>query len=343
MRRLNRVTVIVSMIVCCAALGLVGCPRDPNPFDASLVFSQLDINENGNVTLDSSWGSVEVEYNGSDEILYFNLVVNGAYVVKNVPFLSPEGAGVAQGATVRFNLGVSNETDVASLEYAFSLDTAVSRNAPTGVQDAVVGDQWSIIYDGILDAPVSKGTPPSPPETVEGGRATGAEFHGVKFPNQDCAFNECCPAAVANSLQFLRNENDLPLADDEISIEAMVEATGWNDGCNKETWWQLKDAVMSQKGIKTEKIDDIEAIFQEIKDGHDVELIVTRHAVVLTGLVRLSNGHYLMQIVHDSQQGMEGGTKWPEHIEYDPVSKRFSGAEWAQDKQLLYFVSESPE
>jgi hypothetical protein len=335
--------IISALLLCTLVTTTTGCPANRNPFDAQLEFTQLDFDVNGNVTMDSSWGSVVITHTGSSEILYFNLAVNNAHVVKNLPILSQEGEGVENGAIVRFNLGVSNSTDVSTLDYAFSLDTDVENSAPARTQAANVSNEWTVFYDGIIDSDAPKGDVPAPPDTLEGGLAVGAQFHGTRFPNQECGLNECCPVAVSNSLHFLRERHDLPLADEDISIDAMKEATGWNDGgCDKDTWWQLKDEVMRDKGITTRQVVDFEEIFDEIRDGHDVELIMQGHAVVVTGLVRLENGQYEVQLVHDTQQGIPGGTQWPEYITYDSNTGRFSGDAWVQDRLFLYFVVESP-
>lgn len=336
-RRIGSVLAIATFMTSCAILGS-GC----NPYQPKLEFFQADFNLNGELSPDSSWGSVLLTYTGSEELLYFNLVVNGTYVLQNIPILSELGPGKPHGAIVRFGLGIPEGTDVSTLTYAFSLGTEVAGAAPSMPLNAAVAAENVVLYDGFFNAGDTKNSPAPAPLRIEGDTATTAEFHGVKFPNQECGINECCPAAVSNSLQFLRERHHLDLADEDIDMNAMKAATGWEFGCDKTTWWMSKDEVMREKGIDTKRIDTFDEIFQEIKDGHDVELIMKGHAVVVTGLVLMANGKYMVQLVHDAAQGEPGGQKWPEHIEYNPTTGEFEGAYWALGRDFLYFVSESP-
>ena len=94
-----------------------------NPYNAELVFEQIDFDLGGEIITNSSWGSATLTYTGSRDVLYFNLAVNDSWVIQNIPVLSPKGEGIIQSLTLRFDLGVSSGTEVLTLEYAFNLNT----------------------------------------------------------------------------------------------------------------------------------------------------------------------------------------------------------------------------
>ncbi|MFH4275976.1 hypothetical protein WAJ11_20390, partial [Acinetobacter baumannii] len=83
-----------------------------------LRFSQLNIDYDDGPFPDSSWGAVDLSYVGREEPLYFNLVVNGAWQVRNIPVLSHEGAGRRQRARIHFDLQTPMGVDVRTLFYA---------------------------------------------------------------------------------------------------------------------------------------------------------------------------------------------------------------------------------
>ena len=248
-----------------------------------LTFSQIDFYLDGMSTLNSDWGSVELMFEGSDDILYFNLVVDGNWQIQNVPVLSLKGTGNIQSQRFSFDLGNNVGEDVTAINYAFNLTTYTLASAPSGSTPATVGDDQIVLFSGGVD--VSLPAAPAPAVPLIGGQAIINEQHkNENFPNQECGHNECAPTAVSNSLQFLNDKHNLGMNPADIDIGTMKGATNWGtktvasapgpgvdrviapyppgwpdprtiEGCwifpdataaagHKNAWWQNKDAYM---------------------------------------------------------------------------------------------------
>lgn len=274
------------LILTVALFGLFGCGDDvvgPEPYNAQLDFYQVNFDLDGNVTTDSAWGSVDLTHDGSFDVLFFNLAVDGRWVIQNVPVLSFAVAGGEQTLTFDFDLGVNDGTDVTQLEYAFDLATTMATAAPTDYSTASVSDLNVVISGG---AGTETGTgwvgttynddgllPGDPPEKEVGGEVVDkavregenpadyvGDDHSPKY-NQDCGKGECVPTAVSNSLKWLRDKNSDLVYPEDPTIEKMKGACGFRGsdwGCppwsgtfygqGELTAWQiLKDAYMREQ------------------------------------------------------------------------------------------------
>ncbi|MGQ0703721.1 MAG: hypothetical protein ACT4PM_11375, partial [Gemmatimonadales bacterium] len=191
----------------------------------SLEFFQLDITLDDELHPLSQWGSVNIQFVGEEQVLYFNLAVDGNWRVRNMPVLSREGTGVLQSTTFNFDLGVAEGTAVAELDYAASLTNAPLNAKPAGSQAAAVAPRDYEIFTG-LQGGLIPFSPPSP--TLMGSAAAGPKKAHQGFPNQEAGKNECGPAAASNSLQWLKKKHGLAIADAAITIAAMKAALRWN-------------------------------------------------------------------------------------------------------------------
>ena len=291
----------------------------------SLSFTQLSyVLDDTPAWADTEYGCVKFEYTGQDLIWYLNLNVNGSWQVQNLPITSPEGVGVTQMLGVDFDLGVDRYTPVTTLDYAYTFTSAVATTMPAGATSAAVAPETIAQSGGMDDGVMFDDLPPARPHV--GGEAIDPVRHVVTgMPNQQCGRRECVPAAVSNSLHFLREVKGLELTDEQISIYAMKAATGWNPltGCRAyetEThfgtvyaWWQTKKTWMEGNGypITTRMMTDMNDLKAEIDDEQDIELIYSwknsddkkcSHAVNVKSITPLEDGKYSLVISSDWDQ-----------------------------------------
>ena len=317
-------------------------PETPFQEGPELVFEQIDYNLDGTAVVDSSWATVGLTYRGSSSDIYFNLAVNGNWVIQNIALFSNEGVGISQTVTIAFDLGVSDGTEVAQLEYAFDITPDTLDSMPFQFDTAPVADGRFVMFSGDQGVALEAAPIVLPPRgaKIKGG-ARGV--HKGEFPNQEAGTAECVPVAVSNSLKFLKRRHNLDIDDQDISIGRMKSATGCTDRGTPNGWWNTKDEYMRSHGypIRTETTTDLDEVIEAIKQGKDVELGVPGHRVAVVGVVKLLDGRYLLKIAHDTKQGEPGGTK-TEIISYDPRNKKFRGGKWISGKSLKNFVIEYP-
>ncbi len=295
-------------------------------------------NDGATVFNDTQWGAAEFSFTGvSGDVRYFNLWVDGVsnpWQVQNVPIQSLEGPGVDDLVTYYFDLQGLGAGDAVSGHYAFT--TELQSSAPSGIVfNSVVGSDSWIMNAGLYG---DIGPAQMPFELAFPGPKIGGEVMDPTqkhvnqgFPNQEAGKNECVPAAVSNSLQFLNAKKGLGLIDAQMSIATMKAATGWDeDGCPLDSWYSTKDQYMQTHnyGVTTRKITDISALVAEIDDNQDIELIQSwtdasgnksAHAVAVVGIAKLADGRYSLTIVDDTKQGEAGGLSKREYI-IDPAT-----------------------
>ena len=101
-----------------------------------LSFEQLDWQDTVSQTPDSAWGMVTLDFTGYSGIRYFNLNVNGNWVVRNMGVDNLYGEGASQRVRTTFDLGVTDGTDVNSLQYVSSIGESPLGAMPT------LSDPW---------------------------------------------------------------------------------------------------------------------------------------------------------------------------------------------------------
>jgi hypothetical protein len=309
-----------------------------------LVFSQCDFLLDGTSYYNTEWGSLDFTYFGRPEMMYLNVTVNGSWQVQNIPVLSREGDWVEQTLTYSFDLGTPRGTDVCDVTCGYDFTSYPLATMPPEDRTAFVDDRYIEIDSGVDGYPIPA---LAPADALVGGKAVAPKKAGHKnFPNQECGKQECAPAAVSNSLQFLNNKHKLGMPPNKITIEEMKKATGFvaGRGCPVNLW-ELKKKYMQKNGypITTRKITDLSKLAAEIKDGQDVELVGGWHMAAVVSITALDDGKYAIEVAHDTNQGNPGGTK-TETITYDPKTKRFKGSPGFFNGSIFrYAVVECPK
>jgi hypothetical protein len=343
MTRLRRV------VLAAAALAALGGTAETQPA-ATLVFFQLDIDFDGDKHRKSQWGYVELEYAGSAGTLHFNLAVEGFWRIRNMPVLSPEGPLAAHVMSFAFDLGVSEGTKVKFVSYAAALTDTPLEEMPDSLQVAEVKLRHYRLYTGFGGDPIGF-VPPAPVQ--QGGAQDGPKYEHKGFPNQEAKRDECVPAAVSNSLQWLNEKYHLGMAPEEMTIEHMKVATDWDKdrpGCDN-NWPQKKKEHLAADGlpVSTDTISALEfkKVEEAMKNGCDVEIGIDNHTAAVTAIQKLAPGgeamdpDYSLVLTHDSDQKADGGLV-NEPVTYDDDFLRFHGPAWVENKPIEFIVVECP-
>ncbi len=327
-------------------------PADPD-CDAALTVSQLNITFDGQYHPDTDWGMVKVPYVGSAGVLYFNLAVNGAWQVRNMPVLSPRGAGVRQADRFYFDLEVPTGTDVPSLYYAWELTHAVRTEMPAGATFAIMADECSSYSKSSgtqgqnMDLQDAGGV-------LDGRQVVGQPATQTDFPNQECGENECVPAAISNSIQWLNKKYNLGIPPEDTTIEKMKEVAKWDKelgGCD-DNWPQRKQDWMKKKGYKVTTTPvprfNIASVYESIKKGCDVEVQINHHCAAVTGIQKLAaddqyDDDWVLKLSSDDGKGDGGKKATTDTVVYDGEFQRFHGAPWVENHSPDMIVVECKE
>jgi len=283
----------------------------------NLQFYQMDFNYDDIVYENTDWGRVELHFVGQEPIIYFNLAVNGEWQIQNIPVLSVQGVDVDQVMAYYFDLGNEVGEILTDVTYGYALTEDTLLSMPPETHTAIVSDDIQIMSPG-FGGEMPSLAPAGP--LIGALVVTEQKYYHENFPNQDCGKNECCPAAVSNSLKFLNNRHKLGLDEDDLSIDEMKDATDWDDGCDLFKWWEEKKEYMEDDDdypFTTKKVTDMDLLINEIEYGQDVEITEswikngkkTGHTSCLVGISKLENGEYKLDIAHDRQQGVDGGAE----------------------------------
>jgi hypothetical protein len=312
---------------------------------ATVVLTQLDVEFDGSTHASSAWGYAAVQYTGVFGVLYFNLVINGAWRIQNLPFVSREGSGVLQTNGVAFDLGVAEGTDVTSVDAIAELSSDPLAQAPPGAAvTTAVGNQAVAIATGFSRKTIAF-APPAP--ALVGGAADGPKVGHSAFPNQEVGRSECVPAALSNSLRWLNATYGLGIADGNMSIAAMKALVKWGPTGAPQQWWSRKRSFFKDD-IATTTIpkNSLDKVFEAVQNGCDVELRVNNHVVAVTGAQKLANGNYALDLTHDTVQGDDTkgtGAAGTQTVTWNAKTRKFSGAPWIEGQGPDLFVSECPK
>ncbi|PNX49647.1 MAG: hypothetical protein BV457_00915 [Thermoplasmata archaeon M9B1D] len=316
------------------------------PGDSPHTFSQTNFNLGENSIQDSSWGHVDVVYTGTEYLQYFNLVVNNNWQIRNAPLMSTQGIGVENHLGLIFDLEVSNGTDVNLINVITNVGTSMLSSPPSGSPMTVPVGDIDVTVGGRGAEPVTVSNPEpiqiSVPEIVD-------RAYNRNMVNQDCGLNECVPAAFSNSLRWLDQINDsLNIPEDKKSIPALRNFTNWDpingtpiDGSD---WHGKRDNTSDYVTTRKFEMYQIDDVMNEIKDDQDVEIMGPHHGAVVTGILKLSDGKYIITIAHDTNQGHDGGTE-EQMVVYDSHTGVVTFGSYGIDtrQRLDYFVVECPK
>jgi hypothetical protein len=281
---------------------------------------------------------VDVVFPGQTGVLYFNLNINGSWQVENIPVLSVDGP-ISQRVTHSFSLGVSPGVQVGSVNAGFSLTADTLTSMPPATGQVPVGDRTIIEYSGIQGQTLTY----SQAAPLLGGGGDGAKHTNEGVPNQECGTLECGPAAVSNSLKFLKAKHNLNIPDADITIDKMKQATGWTAGGCPVGWFNTKNTYMQNNNIPitTTSTNNIADVITALDNNCDVELDATRHIAAIVGVQKLKDGKYAVTVAHDTKQNEAGGTI-QETGTYDPATGVFTGITWVNNDTICGFVIECP-
>jgi hypothetical protein len=189
------------------------------PTVTNFQFSQLDWVNRSGVTFaaNSSWGVMNVDVSADPtQFSFLNVVADAgsgpAWIVQNLPL-----DGNYNHQSVDFNiadLGLNAGTNLASLSYTFSIDSAIRSTEPTGTMaTATVGDQT----ERPENFPGKTQAPPPPPGAPDGVKIQGTidEKNSTAarpdVPGVQEGSLQCMPGAFARSVAWLNVAHALGL------------------------------------------------------------------------------------------------------------------------------------
>jgi len=319
----------------------------------TLQFNQLDMKLDGVTYNSTEWGRVDVTFNGTANLPYLNLNINGSWQVQNVPLSSWRGVGQDQSLSFYVDLGTPRGTDVTSLNFGYSLTADPLTSAPAITGSASVAKDSFVQYSdtdtgGVPTALAPAGPSIGGPVTLEG----VPHDHHVAFPNQEADKNECVPAAVSNSLQYLKAMGKINVPNNQTTIEFAKTITNWGpNGSPTDLWWKTKRDWGNAHGITTQKVSVVTPwLLGQLQDKQDVEMIYGwtdadgnkhSHAVALIDMVEWSSG-WTLYVADDTDQDDRHRGCHVRPMEYlDRDFRMFApGFGW---RDFTYAVVECPE
>lgn len=269
----------------------------------SLSFEQLNWIGSSTSTVDSSWGRVTIDFTGLSTTHYFNLNVNNSWVVRNMGVDSLFGTLVDQSVTTFFDLGVTDGTDVTSINYKYYFTetplTAIFNETLTNTM--VDNLDYQIGGEGDIDlgTPGALGTPEGGNEATV---TASAKLPNIdQFVNQPQKKNQCAPGAISNSLKYLQATGQL---DSSIpsEISDIVEIVGTTAGGTPTNWPTVKGSYFNGTLVTTVLgPGQIDELTSAVNAGKDVELDLAGHVAVIAGVRKFSDGRIELDIFDDNQ------------------------------------------
>jgi hypothetical protein len=336
--------------------------------EADLDFYQVDFNMNGQTETDSDWGVVSVSSNGYQGLKYFNLSIMTAGIdtmwqVQNAILSNTENYGTPQSLTFAFDIGVKG-SQVGSIMYGYTITDQPAISPPLITDTQFVQNVNYEVYDGFpFFNTNSEGLEMPEAQPFENtGNVKDSASHSVSgMPNQDCGTNECAPAGISNSLNFLRKAHNMSFDSAYASIDSMRKATGFSDNTmTADNYYLKKDEYLKKNNIpittRLKSKDDIYGLQKELDNNQDIEMFVWwytidtanadtssgSHVVTVTSITKLGGGKYQITAQDDRDQGTSGGTT-SETITYDSVTNSFtSGTYTAYNMGIYHFIIECP-
>ena len=153
---------------------------------------------------------------------YVNVSAGGNWIVRNLK-VEEESVFPYSYIGAEFDLGSSIDVDeFEDMEVVYtdlSLDSSSLTLELSSVTALTIqaGEQF-IAIGGVPDAPVN--SPPSPPDLTDilfGDPTMTDAITQFDHPNIEASTNQCMPASIANSLQYLENTTDLEIPHDNVA------------------------------------------------------------------------------------------------------------------------------
>lgn len=316
--------------------------------------SQLHLNLDNVAYPFSEWGAADLTFKGAPDLSYFNLNVDNTWVVQNMPVTSYNPTGSWQ--TLRFNIPLTASYGQAKqfADVAYGLTTnmlPVSTNPapPTlglAVTNAPVAPYPTRQATGGQGEPLNYRAP----VPLVGGPVVSNATGRPVFPNRPQGTNECAPAAVLNSLEYLNRLYSLNLSTQLLSMATIKEAIGWDSSGAPVgfLWWNSwvdnKVEYMEEHNIPIETVEttDPRVAMEALRMNHDLELRIHGHVACVREIKEHGNGMFTLTLSHDTVQGVDGVGEITEQVTFDADAGYISGdAGWGAyfDK----FVIERPK
>jgi len=148
---------------------------------------------------------------------YLNASTSKGWIVKNLPML-PEETYPYSNISTEFDLDIESGTDVETLSISINLsDTIVDDYISIDDTTYIMGTE-TISFGGIPDTPVTSApAPPNLTDILFGDQSQNDTVTQFDHPNIEAANNQCMPASVANSLQFLEDTTGLTVPHDNVA------------------------------------------------------------------------------------------------------------------------------
>lgn len=353
MREVNIAAALLGMVLSGGAF--VG-PAAAQPTVDGVEFAQIDWASEPGVFVaeDSRWGHVTVDYTPGPETAYVNIVANDnvggddAWIVRNLIISSEEVDPTPEPVSITFDLGLIGGVggvDYTVLEYYVNVDsvligalpgaqgasfpntTVEDRTFLTGGAEEFEGDVFTTPGDPQLPQP----QPPEPLAPSLTGEQTDTKRTGV--PNIEAKLNQCVPAAVANSFEWLSDYWNLGLADnaEQIADDLDTAMGRGKKGAVKHkelikgklkyikdnnlpvtvhfrsTWVGANVTTNGRTARRDGGTPNWDYIKKALEEGQDVELVYQRngggaHAVVVTGVYEKKDGTKGIHFQDDTAQ-----------------------------------------
>lgn len=265
----------------------------------------------------SPWGRVTIGFARQPDLQYLNLSIlrpgdaAPTWVVRNLGIASLLGGGIDTVSTT-FDLGIAAPGELVSrFDYGITLGAAMDDGPAIDAFDAGV-NQVDYRIGGMGEE--ETGNPGRPPPPAAGNkdkpiidsRLPGRE----RVVNQPQTTNECAPAAVSNSLNYL-------IATGKASEEMPSTKEYWSGvfdrepgkttplGCEakKKAYfeanpeWKIKVEIV-EGGLTKE---NLEKIAKAVREGKDVEIKVGGHMAMVVGVRVYADGRVEMDFYDDDQ------------------------------------------
>ncbi len=315
-----------------AAIILIAEPPEPN-------FEQLDWEGLLTSTPDSNWGRVTVDIDKPAGIYYFNLEVDGNWVIQN---LSVESSSTPQTVMSFFDLGVEHGTDVSNVNYVVSFDSSPQFSMPAGTSGSATVEnlEYQIGTEDEIDHGPTPSGPKTKPSTVT--VTSSAKLPNLdKFKNQPQGKNQCAPGAISNSLKYLQARgkisSTLPTSISDVGGVIGTDANGtpsdWPDKKKK----HYKNHVTTRYITAPLTLAKLQDLMKELKRGQDIEVDLKGHVEVLAGVRLKSDGTVDFDLFDDNQKDANSDPMHTSPLCGDATTDYIDGME------LEKFVIECPK
>jgi len=187
-----------------------------------VTLNQVDYTWSSSPDTDSAAGEIRVDVatltsSTSMSSGFLNVGTSQGWVVENLPVVPGNPDPVL---TQQFEISTTDGTAVTSINADVEFSPAPMSSFSSGSMQAfAVGD--TVDDDSGFGAAAASGpeAPPPPGVVAFRGRAALTVCSQTKHPNVETAVNQCAPAAVANSLDWMRTTYGLPVPDANVPGE----------------------------------------------------------------------------------------------------------------------------